>query len=340
MSKGLLIAIVATVVLITAIVIPVAILVPKSKDEAAVITTGRSGSWSFVSGTSAPTIAATTALPVAPPSSFPSINPGIEDVMTSEYISAPPSIYRTTAVPTIVPSMDAPSTLPSILASLVPPSGAPSDRRLLRPSSRPSDVPSNSPTDFPATVSWPLPDVDPNYTFTLKMHWKPWYFWQEEGYERKWCLECTRCQNVTASESGTSVCRDENPNVFDCQAGDQLWLQTCNEDLTGHQGNAEFRVLRHDDGDQLQVVGTNFCVTFVRPRFMNLQQCQVGNALQLWEGFTTDKPFALHPKHNMELCASQHHHPKASELLFASGCDLAYKWNTALWETISVLRNF
>jgi hypothetical protein len=229
-----------------------------------------------------------------------------------------------TNFPTILPS-----SFPSLRPSDLEPSASPS----IGPSAAPSDFPSGSPSAQPSpspTSAPTLPPVDPNFEFNLMMHWEREFFWQEEYTERTWCMECMKCNELSGAD-GNSGCRDSNSNSFDCDNKDQLWLQDCGG---RSKGTAVFTIVRHDSSDQIRVQGSDLCLTLVRPRFINLQPCDEADILQRFRGFDRNQPFDLRPVLNDEGCLTQSHHPRAGEVVFNGGCELAYFWNTALWDAI------
>jgi hypothetical protein len=57
----------------------------------------------------------------------------------------------------------------------------------LSPTSFPTLSPSSSPTHEP---------INPNWSFKLKLFWKKGYYWQEERFERFYCAECVRCDEI------------------------------------------------------------------------------------------------------------------------------------------------
>jgi hypothetical protein len=167
------------------------------------------------------------------------------------------------------------------------------------------------------------------------MYWEQGYFWQEETIEREWCLECTTCQELTASDSGTG-CKDSEQDDSTCHIGDQLWLQQCS-DRTG--GNAIFSLIGGPRGNQINIHGTNLCMERVEIRLIHLQECDDKNTVrdaQLWDGFKPSGPFDLAPRNYDGVCISQHHHPKAGEVIYTEDCQIAHFWDTGNWQALSV----
>jgi hypothetical protein len=224
-----------------------------------------------------------------------------------------------TATPTRVPSQ-APSTSPS-----ASPSTTPSISPTIAPTSA---VPTQSPSNTPTTLS-------SNFAFRLKLYWEQGYFWQEETIEREWCLECTTCDVLTASDTGAG-CRDSAKDDTTCKAGDQLWIQTCSPN---EGGNAIFSVVSGPHGEQIKIHGTNLCMERVDIRLIQLNECDDQNIVrdvQLWDGFKQSGPFQLAPRNHDGVCMSQHHHPKPNELVYTEVCRIAHFWDTGYWQALSV----
>jgi hypothetical protein len=237
----------------------------------------------------------------------------------------------------------APSTSPSVSPSAFPslqPSGKPSSQ----PSFRPTRAPTTSPTFHP--TSSPTRELVPDgLNFRLKMYWERWFFWQEEYDERRWCLECTTCEQLTTSGQGDGCADEDTRDGRDCRNGDSLWTMRCDGWENG-SGNAKFEVVRsHPEADQIKIRGKNLCLERASNVHLHLQPCDSDSVRQLWLGFRLDgQPFELRPlQQNLrasqydgpvetERCLSQHHHPKAGEVIYLEECELARFWNTVLWE--------
>jgi hypothetical protein len=180
------------------------------------------------------------------------------------------------------------------------------------------------------------------------MHWERSYFWQEEDVERRWCVECTTCAQLTKSGSGQG-CRDDNGNDgTDCKNSDQLWIQNCNG-WEGSSGNTDFEIVRGSEfssADQIKIRNKDLCMERATNIFVNLRPCDATEVKQLWVGFRLDQPFDLRPlQQNLRpsqyndpveipRCISQDHHPKKYEILYLEECEKAHFWDTALWEAI------
>jgi hypothetical protein len=215
----------------------------------------------------------------------------------------------------------------------------------LRPSSAPSMLPSTAPTELASTAPSMLPSLYPStmpsntptlqptgFNFVLKMHWERQYFWQETYAEFKWCATCTKCRSLTVSDKADSICVDTDPEDPACGEFDQLWVQDCENT----KGSAIFNVERYTTFDMLRIKSTNLCLTRSVDRFVNLQKCNIHNREQRWQKISMDAPFDLRgveqPTNNM--CMTNTHHPKASEIYRMQECSTTYSYNTALWDAI------
>jgi hypothetical protein len=230
------------------------------------------------------------------------------------------------------------------------PTKTPSESPTSQPTPDPTFLPSANPSISPSISATVSPTISPTasptrlvmpegYNFRLKMHWQREFFWQEEDEERRWCLECTRCTELTGSGEPLDVCRDPNNNDgTDCELDDQLWIQNCNG-WNGSSGNTQFEIVRHSHADQIKILNKDLCVERVGNRFLNLQRCNEFEEKQGFVGFDpAHQPFDIRPvvggDDGKTRCWSQHHWPKKYEMLSLEECDLAYNWDTALWEAL------
>jgi hypothetical protein len=162
------------------------------------------------------------------------------------------------------------------------------------------------------------------------LYWREGYFWQEETVEREWCLECVYCPQLTDSGFGKDVgCKEKDSDK--CERGDQLWLQTCDG------GNTRFEIMSRDDqpGDLIQVLGTNLCLERTDGRYVALETCNRNQTLQRWLNFLpNEQPFSWEPFGQKGIgCITNHHHPKAAEVIFVEECYVAHYWDTGFWQT-------
>ena len=96
--------------------------------------------------------------------------------------------------------------------------------------------------------------------------------------------------------------------------------------------DAKFKLTRLKKGDQFRVAGTNLCLQKIgRSKRIVLKSCQSNNALQLFRGFQSGRKFDLRPVSSAGRCLTNHHHPKASEVVFAQTCSKAHRTKTGYW---------
>ncbi|CAJ1937996.1 unnamed protein product [Cylindrotheca closterium] len=186
------------------------------------------------------------------------------------------------------------------------------------------------------------PPRDPN-AVRLKLYWQQGYYWQEETFERKWCMRCE--------------------NNLDCQAGEKLFLGDC---ANNWQTTAYFDLISYRDHEfvQIQVISANgnekkgrqrrgrngrsssseLCVERSAGRHVTLQRCHAdAKEEQLWkapQGSFRDirkrnNRFELSQSlfGGMNYCLTNHHHPKYGEPLEMYTCNEARRDETSFWNT-------
>lgn len=149
-------------------------------------------------------------------------------------------------------------------------------------------------------------------TFSLKMYWEEGFCWQEEyDRHRRWCWEC----------------------IKDCEAGEQLWWQKCND----RNPNQQFVYLPSDVAGRgrFKTAHHNLCLQKVSNVKFVLNPCS-SNQAQLIDGYRDDgKPFELMPKGDHNVLINQHHHPKATEVVENTLAKTARFWKTNLMELVN-----
>jgi hypothetical protein len=165
------------------------------------------------------------------------------------------------------------------------------------------------------------------------MHWEADYFWQDTFQEFQWCIECTKCLNLTDTEDGPSLCTDDDPNDPTCFENDQIWIRNCGGPK---RGNAVFNVDSYPTYDVLRIKATDLCLTRTTDRYVRLERCIATLDSQKWKKVTLDAPFDLRGIGAKDYrCLTQGHHPKEGEILHMKDCVVAYKHNTSLWDAIA-----
>ena len=96
--------------------------------------------------------------------------------------------------------------------------------------------------------------------------------------------------------------------------------------------DAKFVLTRYEGGDRYQVSDTNLCLQQVNRRAVKLRKCRDANPRQLFVGSQPDVgKFDLKPVNKNSTCLSQHHHPKAGEVIYAESCIKAHRPDTGYW---------
>jgi hypothetical protein len=244
-----------------------------------------------------------------------------------------PTVQRT-PIPTNKPTTIS-SLRPSIAISASP------SVVVIPPTTPPTIAPvTMMPSVAPSTLSPTMATIPKGFNFRMRMYWREEFYWQEEWDERRWCVECTKCKALTTSGMAEGCGDIDGSNGGDCRAGDQLWIQKCDD--FGGSGNVHFEVVRDSTAgaDQFKIQGQDLCMTLVAgsDRYINVQTCDVTNVRQFFTGFGLAGPFIVYPYQQnpdgVERCLTQHHHPKAGEVLFLDACATATFWDTAYWEAI------
>jgi hypothetical protein len=233
-----------------------------------------------------------------------------------------------------------------------------------------SSAPTVAPTTaFPTVYPTRAPVVTTN--FRLKMHWEPQYFWQEEPFERRWCIECTTCPFLNFAE--TNCYCDIVPQ---CQVGHQIWIVDCDEGFgqifTVRPVTAEWHQIQVVPDQPYEgayyydyynvttpvpdTVQPALCWTRTELRFVTLQACENfttaqvsqntsdlltdAQSAQLFHALPYDQynvPFTLSPVFHVphdnmpSWCLTNQHHPKTDEVVALKQCYKALQYNTGLW---------
>eukprot|EP00980_Cylindrotheca_fusiformis_P020187 scaffold7266_cov71-Cylindrotheca_fusiformis.AAC.3 len=156
----------------------------------------------------------------------------------------------------------------------------------------------------------------------LKLYWQRGYTWQEETFERKWCIFCMG--------SGGRFCREHRRlYIHTCQSSSQHF------DIIPQWG--DYYVIKLHDDDlclQRQHSTSNTIHTIT---------CDGSNELQLWfarningNGNNNNKNFAgssfeISPLGDKDLCVTQRHHPKYGEAIKLEPCTIARRDQTSQW---------
>lgn len=301
----------------------------------------------------------------AEPSEQPTYFPADSDGEDAHPASTPSPSESPSASPTLAPSIrpsESPSARPSIdiMDDDVDHFDGP-DSEDMGPTPSPTQSPTLSwrqfPTHRPSSFSFDesedsgrpnddngeyiKPPKDSN-AVRLKLYWQPGYYWQEETFERKWCMRCE--------------------NNLDCQVGEKPFLGDCAEDW---YKTAYFNLISYGDHEfvQIQVISadekkrtdrqrrkrngfssSDLCLERSRGRHVTLEQCHTdGKEEQLWRApqgsfrniQRSNNRFELSQSlfGGMDYCLTNHHHPKYGETLEMYTCDEARRDQTSFWNT-------
>ena len=146
--------------------------------------------------------------------------------------------------------------------------------------------------------------------FELKLYWERGYTWQEERFERKWCMKCrTRASS--------------------CAINHQIHIVDCDRERPTSFVFRETGIL----GSQIQVAGSTLCLERNGPSDIRLRRCR-DTTPQLWAaprgGFATRR-FEIAPVNDSSLCMTQRHHPKRGEIVQLEPCAQARGDATSFW---------
>ena len=284
-----------------------------------------------------PTIAVTsipTTVPsVRPPSNTrpsPSSSPMIITPVPSSSLTTPrPTPAKPTLIPSVAPIMmtsapvsgyeddDDDSTHQEDPDGTKPPTKSPIIRQ---PTKQPSPAPTFDEEDCPAFLSntdiMSYPDSPLGDFFRIKLYWEEGYYWQEEDFERPWCLRCK--------------------DNFNCKEGEKLYLGYCGK----WSKSAFFKFFPVDGGSKVQIVMKNLfddplCIER-NHRQIRLQKCDFSNEFQHWIVGTSDvRRFEIIQNvGGVQWCLSNHHHPKCGEEVEIFRCSQVQGWSTGLWNKL------
>jgi len=133
------------------------------------------------------------------------------------------------------------------------------------------------------------------------------YYWQEETFERKWCMKC----------NGR------------CQVDQSLLIVNCNDNPT------QMQFIYRGQEAQIKVRGTDLCMEANTIwNSISLQSCSSSNRDQLfvaYRGGFDERRFEISPRNKLGWCVVQHHHPKAYENIHLETCEAARSATTSYW---------
>lgn len=146
----------------------------------------------------------------------------------------------------------------------------------------------------------------------LKLYWEPGYTWQEETFERRWCMRCR------------GICSQYNRiELTPCDYGNVPTQFTLKEALP-------FLI----NWMQIEVTGSGLCLQAIPDRdVIFLNNCNPWTMNQWFYGSpeSDEDRFEIRPFIEPNQCLTQIHHPKDDEEIIIQFCDVARADNTSYW---------
>jgi hypothetical protein len=185
---------------------------------------------------------------------------------------------------------------------------APVSPYISEPTPGPVNPPFSQPTPAAAPFSQPTPAADTALSnFRLKLYWQQGYFWQEETFEREFCMKCRN---------------------GGCYLGNKIYISKCG----GNSQRFDF-VTVDDDEVLIKLHGDNLCFERVNKDIL-MSRCDVSNSRQQWYanegGFAGDR-FEFSQYGLNGWCITQRHHPKEDEEVELEPCGQARNGETSYW---------
>lgn len=297
------------------------------EDSSSSAPSGSQAPTTIIPATRIPSVAPTSHVPTFTPSERPSASPSAPapTIRPSERPSASPSmdvdddiVHFDDPESEDVDDTDAPSVGPSISAA---PTNAPTTHAPTLPEGEQFSYDEDG-DGRESVVNYAGPYRPNSSAFRLKLYWETGYYWQEEMFERKWCMRCSDNQ--------------------ECGVGEHLFLGDCGnwhrsayfdfvyfgnnvvqiELILSSSGQDQHKLcLERNTGDDRQVT---------------LHNCNVGNINQHWKAslgsFTGDR-FEISQTlfGGVEYCLTNHHHPKYGERLELFTCEETRRDTTNFW---------
>lgn len=155
-------------------------------------------------------------------------------------------------------------------------------------------------------VALTVPQFESIMNFGLKLYWED-YRWQEEEFDRRWCMECIN---------------------GGCKYGDKTYIHTCERAISQKY---DFGFIKNGANyAMIRVHGTSLC--FERVLFeIFLYECDPGNRRQIWVGDFRSYKFEIKPFGLDSHCVTQRHHPKFYEEVEIEPCNIARHSETSYW---------
>jgi hypothetical protein len=163
-------------------------------------------------------------------------------------------------------------------------------------------------TDFCAYLEDkpPVPSPTPDF-FRIKLYWQEGYYWQEESFERKFCMKCKN----------------------ECFEGNRLYITEC----SSYSSHFDYVEVGSSAEVLIKVSGKDLCFERAN-RVVSLATCNETLPTQRW--FAKDGSFEgdkveISQRGFENFCMTQHHHPKHGEEIYMDRCANAIRDNTQFW---------
>lgn len=147
----------------------------------------------------------------------------------------------------------------------------------------------------------------------LKLYHEPWYCWQYEWKDRKWCMRKSgKLARLTKCDRRDSSQRFQFINLKE-------------------KGRSFVGQIRYAGSNR------NLCLES-RGKKIQIRRCNENNRRQLFSGLEKGStPFEIHPYGMESHCLTNPHHPKKNEVIFVQRCKTARSRNhaTHLWQRYS-----
>ena len=146
----------------------------------------------------------------------------------------------------------------------------------------------------------------------LKLYWEPGYTWQEETFERRWCMRCRGS----------------------CSQYNRIELTPCDYGHVPTQITLKEVLPILINWMQIEVADSGLCLQAIPERdVIFLNGCNRWTVNQWFYGSPesdTDR-FEIRPFIEPDQCLTQIHHPKDDEEIIIQYCDVARADNTSYW---------
>jgi hypothetical protein len=148
--------------------------------------------------------------------------------------------------------------------------------------------------------------------FRIRLHWEKGYNWQNTSTEKYWCMEC---------------------RGSDCISGTTIQINKCSSSSIHQKFIAMGKTIRPVSNPNLcfTVTGYDGKDTPIKLRTCNNSGGSSSSKQNFIQLQSTSK-FELHPQERgQKYCLSQHHHPKAKEVVYPEQCDKTRATDTTYW---------